>query len=504
MKAYEQLMDHVRELALVGSIGSILGWDQETMMPDGAVAIRGRQMSYLAGLSHEKITDPRVGEWLAACEADATLTADPVSPAAVNLREIGRSYDRQVRLPASLVAELAEVGTASRHAWIDARKKSEYGLFKPYLTKILSLLRQKAECLKLPEHQEPWDALADGYEPDLRATEVEAVFGPLRRELTSLLSEVQNSGRQPEDRFNAVKVPADEQMRFVRMVAEKLGFDFSRGRLDTSTHPFCGGVDRVDVRLTTRFHEAMLGDCLGSTMHETGHGLYEQGLPEAFFFEPVGNHAGLSVHESQSRLWENMVGRSDAFWRWAGPELRRIIPGRFDDLSHDDIVSSMNRAEPSLIRVEADELTYNLHIMIRFDLERTMLKGELSTDDLPEAWNRRYRDDLGLTVPDDRRGCMQDVHWAMGAMGYFPTYTLGNILAAQFYDAAQQAIPNLEEAIGCGEFAPLLSWLRREIHDQGATYRAGELCERVTGRKPEIAPLMRHLRSRMAPVYGLA
>ncbi|MCC5829227.1 MAG: carboxypeptidase M32 [Phycisphaeraceae bacterium] len=502
MKPYEQLIEHAREIATIQSIGSILGWDQETMMPDGGVAMRGHQLSYLAKTAHEKSIRPCIGQWLDACGTDSQLTADPQSVSATNLRELRHNYDRATRLPTQLVEELAKVTSTARHAWAEARKNKSFEQFKPHLEKIVTLLREKARCLTMPEHDEPWDALADGFERGLLARDVVAVFDPLRESLVDLLGRVRQAP-QPEDRFNTVDVPGDQQLAFVRFVAERLGFDFSRGRLDLSTHPFCGGIPGVDVRMTTRHAANMMGDCLGSTMHETGHGLYNQGLPEQTLLEPAGSHAGLSIHESQSRLWENMIGRSRAFWTWAEPELKRIVPGRFDELTAQDFYVASNRVEPSLIRVEADELTYNLHIMIRFDLERAMLKGDLSVADLPGAWNERYRSDLGLKVPDDAVGCMQDIHWSMGSMGYFPTYTYGNLLAAQFFEKACRDIPDLSEQVATGLFTPLLSWLRANIHVHGARYRAAELCQRVTDQPLSAEPLLRHLESRLAPVYGL-
>lgn len=501
--SYDELIRLVLEASLLESTASLLGWDQETMMPSAGVAHRARQLSQLARLHHESITNPRVGELLEACESDSELMADPRSPEAVNVREIRVEYDRATRLPASLVEELARVSSIAQHEWALARKDSDFARFRPHLGRIIELVRQKAQCFGWPEGGEPWDALADLYEPGCTAAEVERVFVPLRKRLVALLDRVRGSSRRPRNDFNELALPVEQQERFVRFIAERIGFDFNRGRLDRSTHPFCGGTHCNDVRMTTRYTETCLNDGLGSTMHEAGHGMYEQGLSEAYIGTPMGQSVSLGIHESQSRLWENQVGRSRAFWTWAHGELPRYFGGVVSRFSVEELYGAANIVEPGFIRVEADEATYNLHIMVRFELERAMIAGDLKVEDIPGAWNELYREYLGLEIPDDRRGCLQDVHWSFGSMGYFPTYTLGTLYAAQFFESAVNAMPGLIHDFSQGRFERLLGWLNRNIHQHGKRYRAAELCEVVTGAPLSPEPLMRHLEGKLGEMYDI-
>lgn len=500
--AYEQLLEHHRALGLISTSASLLGWDQEVMMPPGGLDYRVRQLSHLARLRHDLATDPRIGDWLSACESDADFLAQPHSVEAVNVREMRREYDRETKLPATLVTEFAAVTARAKHEWADARKTSDFPRFEPWLRRIVELCRQQAACYGYAKDGEPWDALAEGYEPGCTAQAVTKVFTPLRQSLVKLIAELTSSRTKPKDALAGIALPIAQQETFVRMLASAVGFDFSRGRLDRSTHPFCSGTHCNDVRMTTRFHEHKLLDAVGSTLHETGHGLYEQGLPYEHVDTPMGSAVSLSIHESQSRLWENFVGRSRSFWQWALPKLKQQFGSPVAHLSLQDVYASANLVQPSLIRVESDEATYNLHIMIRFELERALLRGDLSASDLPGAWNTAYRDYLGLEVPDHARGCMQDIHWSMGALGYFPTYTLGNLYAAQFFEAASQEIPGLEEQFAQGHFDDLLHWLRLKIHSQGRRYRSAELCEHVTGQPPSAEPLIRHLEKKLLPLHA--
>lgn len=501
--AYEKLLTCIREANLVGTSAGMLGWDQETMMPSGGVAFRGSQLATLSRLAHEMFTSQQTGEALSACEAVSELTSDPMSPTAVNIREVRRTYDRRTCLPATLVEEEAALSSKAMHVWADARKVSDFSMFRPELEKVVDLMKRKAECYGWAEGCEPWDALAEDYEPGCTAAEVESVFTPLRQELQSLLDDLMGSSTKPSNAFNEVKVPVEKQKAFVREVAEKFGFDFDRGRLDESTHPFCGGSHCNDVRMTTRFHENNVNDALGSTMHETGHGLYEQGLLEAHIGTPMGDSISLGIHESQSRMWENQVGRSEAFWQWCYPRMKEVLGDCVSSLSFEDVYGGANIVRPDFIRVEADEATYNMHIMIRFEMERALMRGDLSVADVPDAWKTKYKDYLGIDVPNDAKGCLQDVHWSMCSMGYFPTYTLGNLYCAQFFEKASADMPDLQAQFAKGEFSGLLEWLRTNIHQQGQRYRANELCEKVTGRPLESAPLVRHLNDKLRPLYGV-
>jgi carboxypeptidase Taq len=500
--AYAHLLERCRDAHLIEATSSILGWDQETMMPAGGVVLRGKQQAALARIHHQMSTAREIGDLLAACEADRTFL-ESGSAEAANVREIRRDYDKATKLPESLVSELAQVSSEAQHEWAKARKASDFAQFLPWLKRLVKLNRDKASCLGIPAGGEAWDALADTFEPGCTAASVTAVFTPLRARLVKLIAELRGAKSGPSNRFNETALPIDLQTSFVRMVTEAIGFDFQRGRLDASTHPFCGGSHCNDVRMTTRYCETCLNDALGSTMHEAGHGMYEQGLPETAIGTPLGTAVSLAIHESQSRLWENQVGRSLPFWKWCRPRLLAHFGKSIEDFTVDDLYGAANIVEPGFIRVEADEATYNLHVMVRFELERLLIGGQLDPADLPTEWNRRYREYLGLEVPDDRRGCLQDVHWSMGAFGYFPTYTLGTLYSAQFFSAARRDLPGLEDGFAAGDFAPLLKWLRTHLHAHGRRYSPAELCERATGKPVSSEPYLEYLEGKLRPLYGL-
>jgi carboxypeptidase Taq len=497
---YDRLRAAMRDSSILGSVASVLSWDQETMLPRAGTELRAEQMAMLSTLVHERQTDPRVGDWLAECESDPELAADPVASA--NLRELRRSYERAVLLPAALVEEMSLTTTRAVQAWREARERSDFPSFAPWLEKIVSLCRAQAECYGGDTGDSLYDALMEGYEPGARTADVRVVFDELRGRLTPMIRAAAESPRQPDPRLHTLLIPVDRQVSFNRMVAERIGFDLDAGRLDTSTHPFCMGVGPGDTRLTTRYREDGFTDALTSTLHEGGHGLYEQGLPKREHpGQPLSEEASLGIHESQSRLWENMVGRSKPFWEWLLPHAASLSP-QLAGITVDEAYRAMNRVEPGLIRVESDEATYNLHIMMRFDLERALLTGELRVPDLPGEWNRRMRDDLGVEVPDDRRGVLQDVHWSTGSIGYFPTYTLGNLYAAQFWATIRNELPEMDARIAAGEFTGLLDWLRDRVHRHGRRYTATELCARVTGEPLSAAPFIRYMEQKLESVYG--
>ncbi len=499
---YETLCHAVADASLLGATSSILSWDQETQMPEQGVELRSRQMAQLAKLSHQMGSRPEIGHLLQRA-SESREVADDAAKAA-NVREMLRDYERRTKLPARLVEELARVSSAAQHEWAASRKDSDFKRFLPHLNRLVELNREQADCLGIPDGGERWDALAELYEPGCRAANVSAVFSPLRTRLVTLIDRIKGASKGPSDRFNQATFPIDRQREFMRWVAERLGFDFSRGRLDQSTHPFCGGSHCRDVRMTTRYKETCVNDALGSTMHEAGHGMYEQGLPFEHVGTPLGEAISLGIHESQSRLWENQVGRSAGFWSWLTPQLPGLIGASAGQFSAEELYGAANIVEPGFIRVEADEATYNLHIMVRFELERALIGGALDPKDLPGAWNEKYRDYLGLSVPEDRVGCLQDVHWSMGAFGYFPTYTLGTLYAAQIFDAACASSPGLADGFRCGEFAPLLKWLNTNIHCHGRRYLPGELCERVTGAPLSAEHFLSYLEGKLLPLYGLA
>jgi carboxypeptidase Taq len=507
---FVELSNHARQAATLVSVESLLSWDQETYMPPAAAGHRAEQLAQLAGLIHERRTSKKVGDLIAACESDRSLTADVASPTAAAVREFRRDYDLATKLPSDLVEELARVGSQAQQVWKEARQKSDFAMFAPWLEKMMALARRKADCYGVPSGGERYDALLNEYEPGIRATEIESIFKPLRTRLASLIAELARASGKPSDAPLHVKVDAERQHRFGLFVVEALGFDLKAGRLDTTTHPFCSEMGPQDVRLTTRYRDEKFTDALYGTMHEAGHGLYEQGLPKIgelqgvnLFGNPLSTAISLGIHESQSRMWENLVGRSLAFWEWAMPHARKILGEPLEKYTAQDLYRAVNIVTPSYIRVEADEATYNLHIMLRFEIERALLAGELEVRDVPATWNRKFKDYLGIDVPDDRRGCLQDVHWSFGLIGYFPTYTLGNLYAAQFWETIRGQITDIEQRIRAGDFKALKTWLNQNIHAHGKRYRAGDLCRMVTGKPLSADPLMRHLEGKLRPVYGV-
>lgn len=506
--AYQSLCDHARQTATLASVGSLLGWDQETYMPPAGAAFRAEQQAMIAEMAHARATDPRVGDWLSACESDAAVKDDPRF--AANLRELRRDYDRATKLPGALVAELAKVGSQAQEVWKEARQKSDFAMFAPWLEKMFELSRRKADCYGVPAGGERYDALLDEYEPGMTAREIDQIFTPLRARLSALIARIARAPRKPSDAPLHAKIPAEKQHAFGHDVLRAMNFDLEAGRLDTTTHPFCSGMAPGDTRLTTRYRDEKFTDALYGTMHEAGHGLYEQGLPKALdsqgrtlFGQPLADAISLGIHESQSRMWENLVGRSREFWVWALPLAKQAFAPALDAYSVDDLYAAVNIVTPSFIRVEADEATYNMHVMVRFELERALLAGNLAPRDVPAEWNRRYKDYLGIDVPDDRRGCLQDVHWSFGLIGYFPTYTLGNLYAAQLWETINREMGDLRSQLSRGQFAPLREWLREKIHRHGKQFRAAELCRQVTGAPLSADPLLRHLEGKLTPIYGL-
>ncbi len=503
------LRRHLRSIKTLGSVNALLGWDQETYMPPRAVAARAEQSAALAALVHERATDPRLGEAIE--RAAAAVASEPASAEAALVREARRDYDKARKLPASLVAELAETGSRAQHVWKDARDRNDFPMFRPWLERMMELSRRKAECLREPAHAELYDALLNEYEPGATAADIQRVFAPLRQRLSALVAELLDRGHAPDASPAHAPVPAAQQHALGLRIVRAFGFDLDAGRLDTTAHPFCSGIAPGDTRLTTRYREQSWCDALFGTMHECGHGLYEQGLPKLRadgeiaddFGTPLADDISLGIHESQSRMWENFVGRGRAFWRWAKPEADACFAGALARYDSEALYRAVNRVQRSFIRVEADEATYNLHVMLRFGLERDLISGRLAVADLPNAWNDAFREALGVPVPDDRRGCLQDVHWSFGLVGYFPTYTLGNLYAAQFFEAIRERHADLDDRIARGDFAPILAWNREHIHRHGRRYSAAETCERATGKPLSPDPLLRHLEAKLRPIYGV-
>ena len=498
--AYQSLLTELKEIAVLASVGAVLEWDERTQLPSKAAEHRASQSSLLAKMVHERLTSPQIGEWLSEVE-NSPLGSDPRSDAAVNVRETRRRYDRAVKLPTSLVEEMSRVAVLAQQAWGEAKQKSDYPSFEPWLGKILHLKRQEAQCVGYVG--EMYDALLDEFEPGETAANLRQTFESLRGPLVELIAKIVDSGRKAPLEILERNYDPQIQAKLARQAAEAVGFDFSAGRLDISLHPFCTGLGPGDTRMTTRYDPRYFGDAFFGVLHETGHGLYDQGLPPEHFGTPLGDAISLGIHESQSRMWENLVGRGRPFWKHFLPMLRAAFPSALADVKDDQWYFAINDIRPSLIRTEADEATYNLHVLLRFELEQALLKDELKTGNLPDAWNQKMKQYLGIIPPDDARGCLQDIHWSGGAIGYFPTYTLGNLYAAQFFEQAHQDIPGLDDHFSRGDFCPLLAWLREKIHRHGKRYRATDLVKRVTGAELSAEPLLRHLR-RKAELYGVS
>jgi carboxypeptidase Taq len=499
LNVYESLITELKEISMLGSINAVLGWDEQTHLPPRGTDYRAEQSSLLARMMHERFVSPRIGEWLAVLEQ----SADPAdSDIAVNVRETRRAYDRAVKLPTALVEELARASVIGQQAWTEARSKSDFSLFLPALQKTVGLKRQVAACIGSASG-DPYDALLDEYEPGETSSNVQKTFDALRGPLVELIGKVAGSGRTAPVEILERQFPLEAQEKLGREVAAAVGFDFTGGRIDVSVHPFCTELGPGDVRMTTRYRGSDFSSAFFGVLHETGHALYDQGLDRAHYGTPRAAAVSLGIHESQSRMWENLVGGRKSFWKFFLPKVRSAFPGALDGVSDSAWHFAINDIRPSLIRVEADEATYNLHILLRFELERALISSQLAPADVPGAWNERMTKYLGLTPPNDAKGCLQDIHWSGGAIGYFPTYTLGNLYAAQFFEQADRDLGGLDGQFARGEFRPLLDWLREKIHRHGKRFTGPQLVQNITGKPLSAEPLLRHLRAKAAEVYGV-
>jgi len=472
----------------------LLHWDQETYMPERGHAGRAKVMATLAGLKHRRLSSPEMQEALATCAE----MADERSLLAAQVRCARYEVDRAVRVPERLAREIAEAKSAGLVAWERARAEADFALFRPALERQVRLRREEAAAIR-PDGN-AYDALLDYWEPGATEAELRPLFARLREELSLLVRAVVESGVEVDESPARGHFPGDRQVALGRRMAEAIGFNFAAGRLDRSTHPFCIGPHREDVRLTYRFQEHDFRPCLFGILHEAGHGLYEQGLAAEWQRTPIGDAVSMVIHESQSRLWENHVGRSRGFWRWALPHFRNAFPGT-PEPDVDFLWPAFHTVKPSLIRTEADEATYNLHIVVRFEIEADLIAGRIEAGDLPAIWDDLYDQLLGIRPPDAAQGVLQDIHWGQGSFGYFPTYTLGNLAAAQLFAAAERELGDPEEAFAAGEFGPLLDWLRTRVHTHGGRYTAGELIARVTGKPLAPDDLLDHLRQTAEQAY---
>lgn len=489
---YGKLVNLGQEIQLVADTQALLGWDQEVLMPSKGLDYRGRQMAWFSGWVHDRQTDPRVGEWIEEAEAGTSDHTDEVTRA--NLREWKHSFERETKLPRRLVEEFALAQVHAKSAWADARGKSEFSIFAPHLEKLVALCKEQAECWGYLDT--PYDGLLDKFERGASTARLTETLNGLRKELIPIVEEA-TSGERFDRTCLEGHYPIEKQKAFNHEVAESMGFDFEAGRIDTAVHPFCSGMAPHDTRLTTRYDEADFLSSLFGVLHEAGHGLYEQGLKGELRGQPVGNAVSLGIHESQSRLWENHVGRSRAFWEKWLPEAAEYFP-HLASVDVDMMYRAVNQANLSYIRVESDEVTYDLHVLLRFEIEKLIFSGDLSIEEIPEAWNSRFESYFGLPVEEDASGCLQDIHWSLGIFGYFPTYSLGNINAAHLAAAARSDAA-VKSAMDAGDYSSLREWMRARIHQRGSILMPDDLIVEATGKPADATALINHLRDRYLP-----
>jgi carboxypeptidase Taq len=500
MTALEDLRNRLAEISDLNAAASALGWDQQTYMPRGGAAARAEQLGTLVKLAHERLVSDQLGELLEAAAAEvASLSRD--SDDVCLIRVARRDYDKARKVPSALVAELARAASQGLEIWVKAREAADFASFKPALQKILDLHRELARCLGYEEQL--YDALLDQYEPGMKTSEVARIFSELRVGLVPLVQVISEKVDSVDDSVLRRHYAESKQWNFGMGVIEHIGYDFERGRQDKSVHPFTTSFSINDVRITTRVDERFLPTALFGTLHECGHALYEQGISQGLERTPLASGASLGIHESQSRLWENLVGRSRGFWKFFFPQLRGLFSEHLSGVSLEGFYRAINRVEPSLIRVEADEVTYNLHVLLRFELEVDLLEGRLSLEDLPVVWNDKMQEYLGVLPLSDAQGVLQDVHWSNGLIGYFPTYSLGNLVSVQLFEKAQRQHPSISEEIERGQFTSLLGWLRENIHRHGKKFLPAHLVERATGQPLQAHPYLTYLRRKYSEIYSL-
>lgn len=494
------LKERLGTVADLRQAASLMHYDQEAFMPPGAAQARARQLATVSRVSHELFVADEVGQWLADLQPLVDEAGDNGDDAAL-IRIAGKDYARERNLPADYVARATETYILANENWRRARSASDFAAFAPWLKQCVDLAHEYADYQGYEDHV--YDALLDQFEPGMKTRDVEAIFTPLREETARLVAAVTESGVQMDTSCLQGQFDPGTQRRLGHVLVAAYGFDFHRGRVDDVTHPFCTSFSRDDVRMTTRVHADDITVCLFSMLHECGHALYDQNIDPRYDRTPLSSGCSLGIHESQSRMWENLVGRSRAFWQWAYPILQAHFPA-FRGVPREDFYRAINAIAPSPIRIEADEVTYNLHIMLRFELEKAMMEGQVDLDRLPQEWNDRMEAYLGITPANDAEGVLQDVHWSFGSIGYFPTYSLGNIISVQLLEAVRQELPSLDDQLARGEFAPLLAWMRRHIHQHGRRYEPMELLERAVGTGIDAAPYIAYLQGKLQDLYGVA
>jgi carboxypeptidase Taq len=495
-----ELREKLQEIYHLGSTLQVLHWDMEVFMPPKGAASRAKTIANLSGILHEKFISKEFAALLQKAKEkfDAGKLDDEESAI---VRELWREYERQKKLPLAFVKEMSQICSEGHNIWIKAREKSDFGIFLPVLKKIVALKRREAELVGFKKS--PYDALLDTYEPGATSEDISMIFEELKNFLVPFLKKIAKAKGKVDPNILKGNFPVEQQKKFDEEVAKKLGFDFEAGRLDTSVHPFSSGFHPRDVRITTRYRKNDLFDSFFGVIHETGHALYEQGLNENHFGTPLGESISHGIHESQSRMWENTVARSNNFWKYFFPKLQKQFPEPFLKVKFEDFYRAINFVEPSLIRVEADEVTYSLHIILRFEIEKELIEGSIEVEDLPEIWNAKMKEYFGIKVSNDSMGVLQDTHWSGGGIGYFPSYTLGNLYAAQFYNTAKKDLINLEKEIASGEFGHLREWLRKKIHIHGKMYSADGLVREVTGELLTSQYFIDYLKKKYGKIYKI-
>jgi carboxypeptidase Taq len=492
-----QLKEILGEVSDLDHAASVLSWDQQVNMPPGGGEARGQHLATLGKLSHEKSTSNEVGKLLENLKQEFTGSD---SDDAALVRVAARHYDKATRVPAEFVAEAALVTTAAFEAWVEAKGKSDFSIFRPHLEKVMELTRKYVSYFPPADH--PYDILLDDYEPGMKTTEVKVIFDALRPQQVKLIKAIR-SAKQVKSDFLHKKYSEKKVWSFGESIISKFGYDFTRGRQDKAAHPFETSFSVNDVRITNRYESGNPLATLFSGMHESGHAMYEQGINPAYERTPLAGGVSSAVHESQSRMWENLVGRSLPFWEHFFPELKKVFPAQLEGVSAKSFYKAINKVEPSLIRVSADEATYNLHVMLRLEIEIGLIEGNIAVRDLPEIWNAKMQDYVGITPPDDAHGVLQDVHWSYGLFGYFPTYALGNLVSAQLWEKINKDIRDLDEQIRKGKFDSLLGWLREKVHIHGHKYDPQDLIQKVTGSRIDSAAYVRYLTKKFSDIYGL-
>lgn len=491
MTAYDDLMDHVRETEALAQVAGRLGWDQETVMPRGAAPQRAEEMAAMESVLHARRLDPHIGAWLEQIDASGF---DAVAQA--NLRHIRRSFDRASKVPAQLAARIARVTSQAQGIWAEARAADDFKAFAPTLAEVIMLKREEGQALAAGE--DIYDAMLADYEPGTTAAQLDAMFGALRPVLAELRAKVRDA--QAPQRLEGTFDEA-AQMKLTRQLAKTFGYDMTRGRVDKAVHPFSSGSG-LDVRITTRTNPVDPFNCFYSTIHEVGHAAYEQNIDDAYLLTPLGSGVSMGVHESQSRIYENQIGRSRAFTGWLYGQMKAAF-GDIGIADEDAFFAAVNRVNDGFIRTEADELQYNLHVLLRYDLERALMGNDLQVSDLEAAWNDRFEADFGFAVDKPSNGILQDVHWSVGLFGYFPTYSLGNVYAGCLNETMRTALPDLDSALAQGNTSPATNWLRENVQTHGGLYEPREVIERASGRKVSEKPLLSYLTAKFSDLYGV-